>query len=70
VKEKTKEDCGKRSSIDFGEMVWGSCGEKTIFIRNNGLATVPLRLAIMSVSMVIFSLIQNLVMWLVNDNKI
>ncbi|XP_060568181.1 centrosomal protein of 192 kDa-like isoform X2 [Ruditapes philippinarum] len=48
VKEKTKEDCGKRSSIDFGEMVWGSCGEKTIFIRNNGLATVPLRLAIMS----------------------
>ncbi|XP_053402304.1 uncharacterized protein LOC123548511 isoform X2 [Mercenaria mercenaria] len=48
VNEKAGEGCEKRNVIDYGEIVWGSCGEKTICIRNNGLATVPLRLAIMS----------------------
>lgn len=48
VNEKAVDVCEKPGVIDYGEIVWGSCREKTICIRNNGLATVPLRLAIMS----------------------
>ncbi|XP_052232648.1 uncharacterized protein LOC127845662 isoform X2 [Dreissena polymorpha] len=41
-------DDGQCNSVDFGELLWGSCGEKTICIQNMGQATVPLRLAITS----------------------
>ena len=43
----------QRDSVDFGEMVWGACKERTICIQNMGHATVPLRLAITSVSITI-----------------
>lgn len=56
VNEKDGDSCDRRGVIDYGERVWGSCGEKTICIRNNGFATVPLRLAIMSVSMMSVSI--------------
>lgn len=81
MNEKAGESSDRRGIIDYGEIVWGSCGEKTICIRNNGLATVPLRLAIMSVSMkfacvffhdtyvIVFVVVyMKQFIWLVNDS--
>ncbi|XP_052816319.1 uncharacterized protein LOC128242923 isoform X2 [Mya arenaria] len=36
------------TSVDFGEVMWGSLSERTICIQNMGQANVPLRLAITS----------------------
>ena len=51
------EDDDGSGVLPFGELSWGMCKEKTISLQNHGLATVPLRLAIVSVSS--FSYIKN-----------
>ena len=38
------------SKYPFGELSWGMVREKTVCLRNQGHAKVPLRLAIVSVS--------------------
>ena len=43
------------SKYPFGELTWGMVREKTVCSRNQGLGKVPLRLAIVSVSIPLVS---------------
>ena len=43
------------SKYPFGELSWGMVREKTVCLRNQGHAKVPLRLAIVSVSIPLVS---------------
>ncbi|KAL4232237.1 hypothetical protein ACF0H5_009811 [Mactra antiquata] len=48
VYEKDCDEDNNKQTVNFGGVVWGTCREKTICIRNMGLSTVPLRLALIS----------------------